>query len=1156
MIAMNEKANGVKLFALVAVLAMVVAGAAVIMNDDTTDAATGTQVYGGQTLEAPQTFTDVNIRVIEDLIIQNGGILTINGGNFTVEQDVTVTVRDGGQLIVDGGLVTVNGDVVITGTGATFTVGGAPAVEPGDEPVEYEDYGVIVNDSITVTRGGTLIAAEDSETSVLINNNGTLAIQRAGNSYGTISGLDIDVAVGGTFQLNGVVNGSMNVTSYSGTSDVYTSVTAEVRGTLPAEGARVTPSNLTFTATSNNITAYQKVDADRTSSQLVREYYLNITGTISNDNTVELKDVSSGITGLYYTQDAALNSSVRYDSAVQAKAVISNLAVADGGLTNGVYIQIPAEGAIAIQANSNNGTAGTITNTGVIELIGTLTAQNGATLSNTGVIAVNGGSATLAGFNTIDHVYGAYYTVNAAGVNATDTTYITDLATAIASAVEANVPVHVSSNGAVEDYDAYTVTGELTIPDYADLTVVDALAVAEGATLTIEGNAYVTINGTLYVNGTVVDNSLGLSESNMVFQVKIISEGNDVYTYTTLANALTMVESGTIYLYNEVTVSGTMTINENVTVQFADDLAGEAANAGIKFKDANSTLVVNGTLVINGNHGIDATVGDDYATITVNNMIKVQDYGSVTPMIDGAYFVGALGDDAEETMYITSVPVAVANSSDIEEYIMIYGNVAMGDVTFTKGDDIQSLTIVVVNVDEDDVTTGNITLANGADFTALGNFTGSVTDGANTVSFNKSANAKIGFHTEETAEGTISDMCITNYVDTENDVVYPITGEVTITAGTVTVQNGEAAVFEDLTIGADATLEVSGTVTVNAAEYKANLIPKEFPVYTEDAIANTFASFFVEGTLNVAEGGNVYGAIAVIDGTLNVAERAGTVDIDGAVINGTVTAETPVAFDIAMVNGTIDGKATVQALMAMPGSTVVADDINSGNAQTTTVYINGEVYTTVYAVTGTPISGIMIFVDVPGVQPASAVFYNDAAMTQAIPGIDIAGAFDDMVNNSDFSVSNLIRMLDFDVDVGAYENVYIAMDPAEVEGTVSVGTGLDLYIDNVRVTGGQDFVLSVGTHTVSFDVKAGYDGANATITFNGQTVQNGGSITITADMTEYTLVASGAAPSQGQVVIDQTGGDDGMGITDYLLIILVILVIVLAIFVALRMMRS
>ena len=57
-------------------------------------------------------------------------------------------------------------------------------------------------------------------------------------------------------------------------------------------------------------------------------------------------------------------------------------------------------------------------------------------------------------------------------------------------------------------------------------------------------------------------------------------------------------------------------------------------------------------------------------------------------------------------------------------------------------------------------------------------------------------------------------------------------------------------------------------------------------------------------------------------------------------------------------------------------------------------------------------------------------------------------------------------------------------------------------------------------------------------------------------MTEYTLVASGAAPSQGQVVIDQTGGDDGMGITDYLLIILVILVIVLAIFVALRMMRS
>ena len=62
------------------------------------------------------------------------------------------------------------------------------------------------------------------------------------------------------------------------------------------------------------------------------------------------------------------------------------------------------------------------------------------------------------------------------------------------------------------------------------------------------------------------------------------------------------------------------------------------------------------------------------------------------------------------------------------------------------------------------------------------------------------------------------------------------------------------------------------------------------------------------------------------------------------------------------------------------------------------------------------------------------------------------------------------------------------------------------------------------------------------------------SSTIDGDTRTVQIVLSGTEATVQEPVV--VGEDDGMGITDYLLIILVILVIVLAIFVALRMMRS
>ena len=89
--------------------------------------------------------------------------------------------------------------------------------------------------------------------------------------------------------------------------------------------------------------------------------------------------------------------------------------------------------------------------------------------------------------------------------------------------------------------------------------------------------------------------------------------------------------------------------------------------------------------------------------------------------------------------------------------------------------------------------------------------------------------------------------------------------------------------------------------------------------------------------------------------------------------------------------------------------------------------------------------------------------------------------------------------------------------------------------------------LGVGTHTISWSEGTGYDISDVTVAFNGQTVQNGGTITITVDMTDFTIIASDAVPYRGG---STTTTDDGLSLTDCLLIV------VMAIIVALRLMRS
>ena len=134
--------------------------------------------------------------------------------------------------------------------------------------------------------------------------------------------------------------------------------------------------------------------------------------------------------------------------------------------------------------------------------------------------------------------------------------------------------------------------------------------------------------------------------------------------------------------------------------------------------------------------------------------------------------------------------------------------------------------------------------------------------------------------------------------------------------------------------------------------------------------------------------------------------------------------------------------------------------------------------------------------------------------------------------------------------IGTSGAVYAKAPLDQIKIKISVGTGISLYVDNVKIVS-ETYDLTIGTHTVSATVNPGYAG-EVTISFNGQTV-TGGSIEITVDSEGAVLSAL------GDISVDTgstSGGDSGMGLTEILLIILVVLIVVMAIMVALRLMRS
>ena len=483
---------------------------------------------------------------------------------------------------------------------------------------------------------------------------------------------------------------------------------------------------------------------------------------------------------------------------------------------------------------------------------------------------------------------------------------------------------------------------------------------------------------------------------------------------------------------------------------------------------------------------------------------------------------------------------------------------------------MDSLTVTIAAMTGDDnntsVTVGKLTL-DGSKLVV------SATSAKNIVAFSGDVAAMTGTEGSE-AESVIglkgvSSITVESYTDDAPEV--PVSyllidggfkGAVTVSAGAVTVgtvnTNGALAAGT-VTASGDNVLTVAQNATLVIGYDKASGA-RALKVEAVTGNNANAAGVVVDGTVSVGDNGTVtINGIMDINGTVDVqksesnegvqvknvlnvngALNISAVEGENGVLNVAgimyVAAEGAVAGPVAINNDMSD----YDYIFAYDGADLSAAQIEwvngSSTVETTTAYINGAPYMTVY------VDGSVTSANVAEIMDAADI---------RIPGLTTpatSGAFEF------FSDADCKEMIEGTVTVGKYDAVYTKFNAAEVKGTVSEGVGFTLFIDGVPALDRQagQYVLTVGTHTVSFDVEVGYSGANASLTFNGQAIQSGATFEITADMDSFTIAVTGATPAD----LGAGSSGDGLGLTDILLIILVVLIVVMAIMVALRLMRS
>ena len=1123
-------------------------------------------------------------------------------GDLWIPDGVTLTVASGGVLNMAGYGIYVQGTLDVQANGAIKNIGtGADGTVFGKGTILLHRDGEILNEGV-IGSGSQVTVSADIRTKNITDQTddaaygGLFANTDLRVNYNGVGSVIMQNVEGVSFDIvnsNSVryltITGDVN--SYGGNSPNTVSAT-DVR----IAGELTIGDDVVFTADGVTVTSSAIVNVDGNLKTTGNGFIMTYNSTVNVDGQVD--GLITAQTGDFVSKDgignttttvnlAAINhvtgivltvGQVAYvdDNTAKTKQILyisGNLDV----LETGNYTEAK------MVINNANGGLSYVAEGDVLDVDEYVEVDGGNTVVEGQVVYIDENNEKPINFN------GTQYTIEGAS-GEDDVGYITTFEAAYAQIANAKDTTIVILGDMTIEIDV-NLTSKQTIDLNDNQVKIDTDA-------TVEVQRGGTIDGKIYdVQGVLISyNGGGVTAPQNYAVYKKTTE----YTqWSGLIPAINNAVAGDVIdVKNPATVEDDMTIPAGVTVNnqsvltFEEDLViAETAvlnNEGGKIQmiGEKSTITVDGTLdsgegtvnFMNKNAGPDAGTNpyvsatskgaDDSRSMTSVGSSVIGTGSNVNMFISAAYYTNEDG----YTEY-TTVAKAVAAAEAMEYNVT--NVVVVG--TLNQSDDITLAAGTTLTIDNNaKVTLGKVTLtagangATGAKVISNGQLTATVAGATgvvgstseSTVELSKAAlTAEMVSNTDN--QNVTSDYLVISGNASGTPVTYaPVKGTVTVATGTVNAGTIEFDGKNTLTVAAGATLAVE-KIGANAAELIVGNNEEK-------------ASVTVEGTIVFADDGELTmdtDSIMDVNGTMTVADEtdvsvAGTLNVAGTLaVSTTEDKEASVAIPaggVLAVEGTVtgavdtvDGSPVGGYIKAYVGADLSNAIINmvagaeESQAESTAFYINGELYMTVYSV------------DVDALDTALVdEKFELAGVVTKIPGTttDPTPVLDINYVTYWYTDAELSEEADDNAVLGNPEALYFKAPAATAEVTISVGSGISIYIDDVRYDSGRTVTLAVGTHSVTATVNPGFTGT-VNVTFAGQVVTNG-QFEITADMASaaydgvLAISATGDITQDSTVVIDGGNAGSDMGLTDYLLIILVILIVIMAIIVALRLMRS
>ena len=1098
---MKSNKNGVKLLAAVMVFAMAFAG--IVVMADSSDAADVTYING--TVNADTYFGENTTVVVDkDLKIVNGATLYIqNNCKFTVNEGVTITI-DGAKAVEEGeepdlATLSIENTALVNINGA-ISVGENGILEISDETISAPtaEAGIFVAGTVTAARGGTL----DLDGGIVVKKTGTISVL----SSAKISKICGDVFLNGGASI--VLKGEVCEGCYL---DVY-AYEIESESTSPSTPSKVSSFTDVFITDGAPGSILSKIsDITITAQTTTYNAYqgadkvtlsvcdLTVTGTIQGGD--RLSFYSEADEGQYYLKK---NSTETADLIVdEPQITISELNVARNGAIENEDANIVVDGKLTLMKEIK---------------------VNGVVSEPAGKIAVNGGTITVTGTVEMDKscdngVAGGYLKVMGGTVTITDAANKSDVdfgtvfgatyynnSTKVLTICDLEVAIAAADGTNVSEItvsdgneEKYVLSSDITVNDFIILNVDGVLEVAEENTLTVQNYGTVTKIGDskIVVNGKVVDNSM---------QLQIVAAGIiECQVIKTINDGETQIFTTLKIALSDAASGDIICLVGNV------DVSGKLTIPAGVTVDTNGktvTVKIDGELVIDGvmdaSEGTLTTVKSESTTkkdgvVTVNNVLLTNETFGDAFNVAGVYTDADISDLVGSK--VVSIDVFVANATEDDN------GTVMGKVTATDIAPKAALTVA------GELTVNSITVTNG--LTVDGKLVaGSITlDGsAVEVTVDGAITAVIDAADAKVALVGIKNVTVTNVVDEEegiNKIVVsgaPVevdakTSSMKITSGTVNAKDLNTTGIAKFEVSEGTTLVVAENVTTKSLTVTGNVDVEGALVIAGNLTVLSNGQFTVKEDAQ-ASADNIFLGIKADDFTVNgSAAIAGEV----TVMNGKIYVADGNTIDEKTVEGKGVVKYVVEGATWMTVYGTIADTVNMGKAP---------------------------------VENADFVCWNDK---------DGEAIADVTFTTSEQVITAQVKYDIYSVSIIGDNGI----------GTVAID-GVVLYKQSNMFIADN---LVAGTHTISFELKNGYEGT-VKMTVNGQAV-SGYQFTLSgtdAADRDVTINLSGTAPAEPTTPVTPTPTpsekDDGMGITDYLLIVLVIMVVILAIVVIARMFRS